>query len=184
MRPRLFWLTAALLFGVVLHASYLLLAPGFALGRSVAASGVSIDTPVFRVLSAADQTTLFPTFPRSSVFGLCAFDIGTQSAKIEAVMPEMFWTLTIYSRSGRAIYALNSGQAGTSNFAVSLRLAPTLIEQLTGASEDVSSQDGWNVSAPEPKGFAVLWVPVREEAERAAVEKTLAQTRCAAVPSV
>jgi uncharacterized membrane protein len=183
MRPRLFWLTAAFFLGLALHAGYLLFAPGLALGRSIVASGVAIDQAAFRILAQSDQSALFPTYPPASVFGLCAFDVTANPAKISASMPDTFWTLTIYSRSGKVIYALNSRQAATSSFTVSLSRAPSLIESLLKTSaEDLSSQDGWTVSAAEPKGIAVMWVPVGEPAQRAAVERTLKSTRCEAAP--
>jgi uncharacterized membrane protein len=184
MRARLFWLSAAFFLCLALHTGYLLLAPGFALGRSIVASGVAIDEPTFRILSQADQGKLFPTYPESSVFGLCAYDISRQSARIAAVMPDAFWTLTIYSRTGKVIYALNSEQSGTGTFAVSLHKAPSLLETLLQTTaEDLTTQDGWTVSAVEHQGIAVVWVPLREAAQRAATEATLAKTACAALPA-
>ena len=76
----MFWLAAAFFLCLAMHSGYLLLAPGFALGRSIASSGVAIESPTFRVLAQSDQTKLFPTYPKSSVFGLCAYDLSKENA--------------------------------------------------------------------------------------------------------
>lgn len=181
MRARLFWLAAGLFLFLILHTGYLLYAPGFALGRSIASSGVAIDSPAFRILPQADQSKLFPTYPASSVFGLCAYDLSRQNARIAAVMPDSFWTLTVYSSTGKVIYALNSEQSGTGTFVVNLNKAPSLLESLLKSNGDeLTTLDGWTVAATEPKGIAVIWVPLREAVQRAAIEAKLAKTGCAA----
>ncbi len=184
MRGRLFWLAAAVFLCLTLHTGYLLFAPGIALGRSIAASGVAIDAPSFRILPQADQNKLFPTYPKSSVFGLCAYDISKLNARIAAVMPDSFWTLTVYSSTGRVIYALNSEQSGTGTFVVNLNKAPSLFESLLKSNADeLTTLDGWTVAATEPKGIAVIWVPLREAVQRSAIEAKLAKTACAPVTS-
>jgi uncharacterized membrane protein len=183
MRGRLYWLATAFFLCLAIHSAYLLFAPGFALGRNIKASGVVIGSPDFRILSLTDQTKLFPTYPKSSVFGLCAYDVTKGEAKISAAMPDGFWALTIYSNTGKVIYALNSAQSGTGTFTVSLRRAPSLIDSLLKTSaDDITSQDGWNVATVEPKGIVVMWMPLREAAQRAGAEKLLAGTRCDTVP--
>jgi hypothetical protein len=54
---------------------------------------------------------------------------------------------------------------------------------LQTTAEDLTTQDGWTVSAVEHQGIAVVWVPLREAAQRAATEATLAKTACAALPA-
>ncbi len=183
MRGRLYWLATAFFLCLALHSAYLLFAPGFALGRNIKASGVAVGSPDFRILTPADQKKLFPTYPKSSVFGLCAYDVTKGEVKISAAMPDAFWALTVYSNTGKVIYALNSTQSGTSTFTVSLRSAPSLLESLLKTTaDDLTSQDGWNVATVEPKGIAVMWIPLREAAQRASTEKSLAGTRCNTVP--
>lgn len=179
MKGRLFWLVAAFLLGVAVHSAYLLAAPGLALSRSIAKTGLSLEDANFRLVSPQDQVSVFPTFPATSVFGVCAFDVSAGEAKINAVMPDSFWTLTIYSRTGKVIYALDREQAGTNAFTVSLFEAPSLLESLlTTTAEDLATQDGWTVTTSETKGFAVFWVPLRESAQRPGVEQVLKATSC------
>ena len=61
-----------------------------------------------------------------------------------------------------------------------LKRAPGLIEMLTQPGpEDVVTEAGWNVDTPDPRGFAVLWQPAGDPAERPGIERGLAKTACA-----
>lgn len=179
MLNRLYWIVVSLVLAVAVHAAYLLIAPGLALEHSMARTGALAARNAFQVLKPEEQSALFPTFPPSSVFGVCAFDVSKSGVELSAALPEGYWTLTVYSRSGDVIYALNSRQSGTNNFTVSLTRAPGLMEALTStASDDPGSFNGWKVATPEDKGIAVLWVPLQETAQRAAVTRVLQQSRC------
>jgi uncharacterized membrane protein len=179
MLDRLYWLLTATVLAVAVHAAYMLIAPGIALDRSISRTAASVASNQFQVLKPEDQSILFPNYPASSVFGICAFDVSTSAVELSATMPEGFWTLTIYSRSGNVIYALNSTQSGTNTFTVSVVKAPGLVDAITKpAVEDPGSYNGLKATTPESKGIAVLWVPVGEVAQRAAVTRVLGNSRC------
>jgi uncharacterized membrane protein len=179
MLNRIYWLVTAAVLAVAVHAAYMLIAPGMALDRSISRTAAVVTSNQFQVLKLEDQSALFPAYPASSVFGICAFDVSTSNVELSATMPDGFWTLTIYSRSGDVIYALNSTQSGTNSFTVSVAKAPGLLESLTkSVADDPVNFDGLKATTSEPKGIAVFWVPVREVAQRAAVMRKLGNSRC------
>ena len=179
MLNRLYWLITATVVAVAVHAAYMLIAPGVALERSITAMGAVSARNVFRVLRPEEQLGLFPAYPASNVIGVCAFDVSKGSIELSANMPDGFWTLTIYSRRGGVIYALNSEQSGTKSFTVSLSKAPGLIESLLQTSgDDPGNFTGWKVATADPQGIAVLWVPAWDPAQRAAITGILERSRC------
>lgn len=179
MWNRLYWVITALVLAVAVHAAYLLVAPGLALERNLRRAGVAAGDSGFEILKPAVQTLLFPTYPTSNLFGLCTFDVSKGPVALNAAVPDGFWTLTVYSRRGDVIYALNSQQSGTNSFTVTLKKAPGLIESLTSsASDDPGAFNGWTVATPDARGVAVLWMPLHDAAERAGATAILAKSTC------
>ena len=177
---RLFWLGAALLLALIVHIALVLFVPSLTLDRSVARVSGMAQTNAFIILPRDRQGSLFPTYPANSVIGICAFDVSKSKVDLTASLPPGFWTLTIYSRSGKVIYALNDRQSGTGSFTVSLTRAPGIIEMLTQSGGDEVNTTGWTVSATEPRGFAILWQPVADPAQRPRVIRAFEKTSCAA----
>lgn len=179
MWGRLYWVVTGLMLAIAVYAGYLLVAPGFALERNLRKAGLGGAQIKFEVLNAAAQTALFPTYPPSSVFGLCAYDVAAGPVQLKAALPNGFWTLTVYSQSGNVIYALNSRQSGTNTFTVTLKRAPGLLESITRAtSDDPQTFSGWTVATPSNRGVAVLWMPLSDMAERPATVAALGASAC------
>ena len=179
MLSRIYWMVTAIVLAIVVHVSYVVIAPTFVLERSIVKTRGESGPNKFYVLPVEDQHALFPSFPRNSVFGLCSFDVSKSGVELSANMPDTFWTLTVYSHSGDVIYALNNMQSGTNAFTVSLTRAPGLLEMLTRvAPENPKDFTGWNVSTADATGIAVMWVPLREPAQRRAITHTIESSSC------
>jgi uncharacterized membrane protein len=176
---RLFWSAAAVLLAIAVHAAFMLVVPSYALQRSVARISGYSDANAFFVLPLEEQSRLFPSYPKFSVVGLCAFDVSNSKLDLSASLPPGYWTLTIYSSAGDVIYALNDRQSGTSTFTVNVSRAPGLVEMLTQpAQDDLASTTGWSVKASDPTGFAVLWQPVSDPGLRAKVVQAFEKSSC------
>jgi uncharacterized membrane protein len=175
----LFWLFAACVLGLAVHAATLLYAPKFAFERNV--DRQLDDTPVnsFFVLSPAQQAALLPDYPPTAVFGGCRFDLRRGPVFLDANFPPAFWTLTVHSMSGKTLYTANDRQSGVDSFRLRLVKAPGLIEMFTAKEEDDAiSTSGWKVSSSEPTGLALLWVPAADPAMRGPIAAALSQSRC------
>jgi|GEM_PF-1561373 len=180
---KLYWIAAAFFAALATHAAFVLAVPAYTLDRSLSSVLEHAGANHFVVLKPEDQQRLFPGYPPNSVAGICAFDVSKADVKFTADMAPGYWTLTIYSRSGQVLYALNDTQAGSGQFTVKLKRAPGLIEMLTQpGSDDAIAEAGWNLDTPEPRGIAVLWQPAGDPAERAGIQRGLAKTSCAPMP--
>ena len=181
---RLYWIVAAVLVAIVVHAGFILMVPALSFERSVARLSADSGANAFFILPQQEQSDLFPAYPRHSVVGICAFDVTSEQVQLTASMPDGFWTLTIYSNRGDVIYAVNNAQTGTNSFTVGLSRAPDIIEMLRQSTvkEAIGDDTGWNVESPAPRGLAVMWYPVSEGAARAAVVEKMSATTCKPVP--
>lgn len=177
---RLYWIAAALLASIAVHAGFILMVPAYSLDRSIARLSAEAGTNQFFILPQEAQVRLFPALPRASVTGVCAFDVSGSDVALTAAMPDGFWTLTIYSNRGDAIYSVNNVQSGTGTFTVGLSLAPDLVEMLQQATgkETLAEDTGWTVKSPEPRGLAVLSYPLSDGAQRETVLQRLRASRC------
>jgi uncharacterized membrane protein len=181
---RLFWLITAGFIALATHLLYVLFVPAFIVQRSIANTEMSGTTNSFVILDAVEQARLFPSYPASSVFGACAFDLSKGNVALTADMPQGPWTLTVYSSTGRVIYAVNDIQTGAANFTVSLSRSPSLYQQLTqAANDDVVATTGWDVRSDTDRGIAVFWIPAFDPALRPAIAASVQRSSCATVPA-
>ena len=121
---RLYWIAAAVLAAIAAHSAFILAAPALSFSRDVTALSSAAGPNRFFILDAAQQAKLFPAYPATSVIGLCAFDVSDGIVTLTATMPDVYWTLNVYSRRGNVIYAVNDSQAGTNTFTLELSLEP------------------------------------------------------------
>jgi uncharacterized membrane protein len=179
---RSFWIVAALLTGVIVHICYVLFAPGFLFARQLEHSTTGKPYNSFFISSVADQSALLPAATSKSVVGICKFDLSNGSVELNAKLPRSYWTLSVYSQSGRQVYALNDVQAGTSEFKIELAKTKTFFQQLmgNGRAEDATQIEnlGWHAETSEPRGIAVIWIPLADELMRPQIESIMAGSTC------
>lgn len=176
----LFWAAVALFTAIAAHAAFILEAPAYSLGHTIARISAKAGGNAFFILPPEEQAKLLPAYPRQGVVGVCAFDVSQSNVDLQVNVPDGFWTLTIYSSRGGIIYTVNNAQAGLNFFNVALSKAPDLIEMLVQATEKepIDADTGWTVSSPSERGLAVLWYPVDEPAERAGVMREIERSAC------
>jgi uncharacterized membrane protein len=181
MRSVLFSLAVALLIGAVAHLSYVLIAPSFAMQRLM--GEVPADNQVNRLvlLDAAEQMRLIGDSGNEAISAKCIFNIGNGELLISADMPDAFWSLTIYSDKGADLYTINDRQAGSDQFKLTVRRAPSLVDIL-GSSEQAETaralSDGWSVEIAERHGIAVFWVALDYPEQRKLFMDVLARSSC------
>ena len=177
-----FWLIVAILVAVITHVSYVLFAPSFSFQRQLSAATDAKPYNQFFVADPANQTLLWPAATSKSVIGICKFDLNAGSVELNAKLPRSYWTLSVYAQSGRQVYALNDVQAGTLDFKVELSKTKTFFQQLVGNSraDDATQIEnlGWHAETSEPRGVAVIWIPIADELMRPQVEKIIAGSSC------
>jgi uncharacterized membrane protein len=180
---RLYWLAASLLVAITVHVFYVLFVPAMALERQIERVLTAPEPGKFTVLEAEAQAALFPAFPATSVFGVCQFDVADKDIVVNADLPQGFWTLSIYTQTGKTLYVLNDRQSGTNQFSVRLTKASSLLDAFRETADADIETAGWKVETSVPEGLAVFWLQPQDMLHRPRVAEALARTTCAPAKS-
>ncbi len=179
---RMYWLVIAVLVGIVTHVTYVLFLPSYLFTRNLSEATTSQAYNQFFIADRQNQTNLFPAATSKSIIGLCKFDLSNGPIALQAKLPRSYWTFSVYSQSGRQVYALNDVQAGTSEFKVELSKTKSFLEQLmgNGRAEDLTQTEnlGWHAETPESRGIAVIWIPISDELMRPQIEAAMKGSIC------
>jgi uncharacterized membrane protein len=179
---RFFWIVTALFLGIALHISYILFMPGLLFQKKLFAVTDGKPDNSFFIMAPEKQSQLFPTATADDVVGVCKFDLNAGHLVLSAQLPKSYWTLSIYTQSGKQIYSLDDVQAGSTSFTVDLTRAKTVLEQLLAKNEGDDSNQienlGWKVETTERRGLAVVWIPLADALMRKEIESTIKASRC------
>ena len=179
---RVFWFFTIALVTLATHIAYVLFAPGWFFQRQVYAITDGKPDNAFFVLAADKQAQLFPLATADDVVGVCKYDLGAGKLVLSATLPKMYWTMAIYTQTGKQVYALNDVQAGSSAFTIDLSRSKSMIEQLLSnpEAEDAGQIEnlGWRVETSERRGLAIVWIPLADELMRPRVEAIIKDSRC------
>lgn len=181
---RAYWLVVALVTAIAAHAAFTLFAPAYRFSRYMTQMAAGHGYNQFFILAKDQQARLFPNLPHQGVIGLCLFDVSVSDVTLQANLPEGFWITTIYTSMGKAIYSVNNRQSGSDAFAVSLSLAPGVIDMIVQATDKERPEidSGWTVNSTEPRGLAVVWYPLVDMAMRKTIADAMERSRCEAGP--
>ncbi|MDE2444895.1 MAG: hypothetical protein KGO94_01870 [Alphaproteobacteria bacterium] len=179
---RIFWIFVAALVGLVVHIVYVLFLPSYWFEQQLGRVTEQQTVNAFFIAKPEVQARLLPSTTSQSIVGLCIFDLRSGPVALQATLPRTYWTFSVYSQSGRQVYALNDVQAGTSEFKVELSQTKTFLQQLlgNGRADDVNQVEnlGWHAETSESRGIAVIWIPIADEAMRPQIEGVLKHSSC------
>ncbi len=179
---KLFWLLTVSMIAVVVHISYVLFAPAMLFQQKLYQATEGRPDNSFFILTPEKQTQLFPAATVKDVVGVCKYDLGAGQLILSATLPKTFWTMAIYTQSGKQVYALDDAQAGSNAFSIELSRAKTLFEQVisTGEADDAGQIEnlGWRAETTERRGLAIVWIPLSDELLRKPVETIIKDSTC------
>jgi uncharacterized membrane protein len=179
---RVFWPITALFLAVAVHLAYVLFAPSLMFQRNLAGLTGNAAANTFFVMAPEVQVKLVPSASAQDIVGLCLLDLAPGRVVFSASVPKSLWTLSIFSQSGQQVYSINDAEAGTTEFAIELKRAKGIIEQLRGKNDQEEPGQiqnvGWHADLNDRRGVVVLWVPVDDASRRAGMEAALKTTKC------
>ena len=173
----LLWLLAGLILGGVVHLATILLLP-----RTATRDAYARLTPITRVnaftLLPAPQPdqAVIPLMDPAFATAVCRYDLTRGSLKLIAPVSQAYTSVTFYTRSGIAYYAINDRAAGRRTVELDL-MTPAQREALP-TEEDVTAADRLIVESPTEEGIVLIRAFVRERGEREAVLARLSQAYC------
>jgi uncharacterized membrane protein len=179
---KLFWTLTVAMIALAAHISYVLFAPTLLFQQKLFLATEGRSDNSFFILAAEKQGQLFPAATVQDVVGVCKFDLGAGQLVLSASLPKTYWTLAIYTQSGKQVYALDDAQAGSNAFTIELSRAKSFFEQVwtAGEADDLDQIEnlGWRVETSERRGLAIVWIPLSDELMRKPIEAIIKESRC------
>jgi uncharacterized membrane protein len=182
MLGRLTWVLLCALVALATHITYVLFLPTREFDGQLSREISDLAPNTIRILSTEAQRALLPSYRGDSVIAVCVIDLRDGAVKISAQLPQSYWTAAIHTLSGVQVYSINDAQAESESIDVQVNLARGMISQVLEGGEGEDATDvanaGYTVELPEPRGIAVVWVPLADPLVRPDVEATLGKSKC------
>lgn len=181
----LYWIIVAAVLAISVHIVTLIFVPGFMFERNLNRLAADFPNNKFFLLPREAQRRIFPEYPPDALFGICRFDLTAGPVALNANLPDTFWTLTVYSKSGKTLYTVTDQQSGTDTFSLKLAMAPGLLDMFSAKNDDDDpvASSGWKVLSEDARGFALFWVPAGDQAMRENLSEILARSSCSRASS-
>jgi uncharacterized membrane protein len=177
MKTLLFWSLSILLLAGVVHLGYVLIVPHYEMRAKIDELRQLAGNGALTVLSRDDSVRLMGPDGRWLVHALCIYDLADGPLTVNAVVPNSYWSMAIYSAGGDTFYSLNDRQAGIERVDITIRQpsgrAPEEEEELAPPRDD-----SFNVRAPDPVGVVVMRALAGEAAEYERAAEILARSSC------
>jgi|GEM_PF-7013610 len=121
--------------------------------------------------------SVVPLYIAELIYAYCKFDISTNSLKINAHMPDTYWSINMYDEKTRNFYVLSNRQAEVNELIFLLKNKKTEDEEEFGEISALNDQ-AINISTQSETGLILLraFVPFRSKAEE--IRTKLASTSC------
>jgi uncharacterized membrane protein len=177
----LLWLLGGVLLGGVVHLATILLLPRMA--AQDAYSRLSPLTPVNKVVPvpapAPDKATM-PFMDPAFAMAVCRYDLSKAPLKFSVPISQAYTSVSFYTRSDIAYYAINDRAAGRRVIELDLMTADQHSE-LPG-NEEITAADRLIVESPTNTGLIVIKALAAEPGLLASAQNSLTSARCQPQP--
>jgi uncharacterized membrane protein len=177
----LLWLLGGVLLGGVVHLATVLLLPGMA--AQDAYSRLAPLTPVNKVVPvpapSPDKATM-PFMDPAFAMAVCRYDLTDAPLKFSVPISQAYTSVSFYTRSDIAYYAINDRAAGRKVIELNLMTA----EQHNDLpdNEEITAADRLIVESPTNTGLIVIKALAPEPGLLASAQNTLTSARCLPMP--
>jgi uncharacterized membrane protein len=171
------WLLGGLLLGGIVHLATVLLLPRLATQDAYAR--VSTFAPVNAVTSIPPPTpekAVMPFMDPAFAVSVCRYDLARGPLKFSVPISPAYTSVSFYSRSDIAYYAINDRAAGRR--VIELDLMTARQREELPSNEDVTAADRLIVTSPTIAGLIVIRALAPEPGLLPAARVALAAARC------
>jgi uncharacterized membrane protein len=171
-------LVGGTLLGGIVHLATMLMLPRAATQDAYARltpAALQINRMV-QLPAASPQNTAIPFMDPAFAVAVCRYDLTNGPIKFTAPVSNAYTSVSFYTRSGVAYYAINDRAAGRR--IIELNLMTTEQREQLPAEEDVTAADRLIVEAPSNIGLIVLRALAAEPGMMPLVRNTVAAAQC------
>ena len=173
----LLWLLGGVLLGGVVHLATILLLPRMA--AQDAYSRLSPLAPVNKVVpvpAPAPDKAAMPFMDPAFAMAVCRYDLSQAPLKFSVPISQAYTSVSFYTRSDIAYYAINDRAAGRRVIELDLMTADQRSE-LPG-NEEITAADRLIVESPTNAGLIVIKALAAEPGLLASAQNSLTSARC------
>lgn len=178
------WIVGGILLGAVIHIFSVLFVPVVAEHDAWARlAGVGPINTVRPLPPEAVRNGLLPDLDPSMRHAVCRYNLQAGPLRIQAPVPQVYWSVALYDRHGVNYYALNDRLIAEPSIELWVATQDQLL-RLGGTGEGVTSspQDGRLViGAPEEEGFALFRTLEAQPSFAGMVQQALDGIACSVV---
>ncbi|MBK5960376.1 hypothetical protein CCR97_19565 [Rhodoplanes elegans] len=177
----LLWLLAGLILGGIVHFVTVLWLPKAATRDAYAR--LEPVTPVNGFVLLGEPTpekAPVPFMDPAFAASVCRYDLGPGAIKLTAPVSQAYTSVTFYTRTGVAYYAINDRAAGRR--VIELDLMTTKQRDALPTEEDVTAADRLIVESPTQTGLIVVRALAPEPGLRPMAEAAVSAAKCAPLP--
>ena len=177
----LLWLLGGVLLGGVVHLATVLLLPTMA--TKDAYSRLAPLTPVNKVVPvpapSPDKATM-PFMDPAFAMAVCRYDLTDAPLKFSVPISQAYTSVSFYTRSDIAYYAINDRAAGRRVIELDL-MTPDQHNDLPD-NEEITAADRLIVESPTNTGLIVIKALAAEPGLLASAQNTLTSAKCQPMP--
>jgi uncharacterized membrane protein len=177
----LLWLLGGVLLGGIVHLATILLLP--AMATQDAYSRLAPLAPVNRVVpvpAPSPDKAAMPFMDPAFAMAVCRYDLSAAPLKFSVPISQAYTSVSFYTRSDIAYYAINDRAAGRRVIELDL-MTPDQHNDLPD-NQEITAADRLIVESPTNTGLIVIKALAAEPGLIAAARGTLAAARCQPQP--
>jgi uncharacterized membrane protein len=171
MMQRLFWIACTGLCALALHLAYVLFMPGLEMGQLIQRFVAAKGSNDLALLLPEEARGFFKADYPEMVTAACAFDATGGPVIIQAVIPDSYWTISIYSAGGELLFTLDDRQAG-------LERMRFIVKQPGEEMGLLPDGEVITVETPHASGLVLLQARAQEKSQVPKLQQALAASSC------
>jgi uncharacterized membrane protein len=173
----LLWIAGGLVLGGIVHLATILVLPRTATRDAYARLAAVAPVNGFTLLPApTPEVSTVPFMDPAFATAVCPYDLAKGPIKLTVPVSQAYTSVTFYTRTDVAYYAINDRAAGRKS--IELDLMTTAQREDLPDEEDVTAADRLIVESPTPTGLIVARAFSPEPSLMAAATATLKGAQC------
>jgi uncharacterized membrane protein len=172
-------IAAALVAGAIVHIVATLNGANFAQSRAFTA--LASDLPVNQVVfqpAITPETQPLPYFAPGSLYAYCRFDASTARIRVNAVLPEAGWSLSLYTPKGENFYYVAGTDVRETDVKLVLVPPGNIFVDAAPANTPDAGPVVPRVQLPDAEGLMILRAPIKGFAYLRRADERRAGFRC------
>ena len=171
------WLLGALLLGGIVHLATVLVLPRMATQDAYARfAAIAPVNSVVAVPPPTPEKAVMPFMDPAFAMSVCRYDLSRGALKFSVPISQAYTSVSFYTRSDVAYYAINDRAAGRRVIELDLMTAAQRAD--LPENEEITAADRLIVTSPTNTGLIVIRALVPEEGWLASARAALAGAQC------